>query len=118
MKRCALCERSTTPKNGAHDTSDALLCHLCLGIYESSPEYKREKYFRKAKHEGAARAALNDFIMTTLKIRQVEHEKARNGQAAKELAEKKAKEEAEKSEPAKPPVSQNGAAGTQAPAKA
>lgn len=118
MRLCALCDRSTTPKNGAHDTSDAVLCHFCLTTYEASPEYKREQHYRKAKHDSAARAALSDFIGTTLKIRQVEHEKSRNEQAAKELAEKKAKEEAEKKAAEAQKPAQNGATGAQAPAKA
>lgn len=95
MRLCALCERSTTPKNGATDTSDAVLCHLCLVTYENSPECRRERHYRKAKHPDAARAALNDYVMTVLKIRQVEHERDRNAQAAKELEAKKAKEAAE-----------------------
>ena len=89
MKTCALCPRSTSPKNGVTTSADALLCHLCLAAYENSHEYRREQHFKKVGHEGGARAALNDFIIDTLKIRQVDAEKERHAQAEKALAEKK-----------------------------
>lgn len=104
MKTCALCTRSTSPKNGVTTSADAVLCHLCLVTYENSHEYRREQYFKKAGNEGAARAALNDFILDTLKIRQVDAEKERNALAEKALAEKKAAE----AEAAKAPAPKNG----------
>jgi hypothetical protein len=104
MKTCALCTRSTSPKNGVTTSADAVLCHLCLSAYEASHEYKREQYFKKAGNEGAAAVALNDFIIDTLKIRSVDAEKERNAAAEKALAEKKASEAASAAEAAKTPA--------------
>ena len=103
MKTCALCTRSTSPKNGVTTSADAVLCHLCLSSYEASHEYKREQYFKKAGNEGAAAVALNDYILDTLKIRQVDAEKERHAQAEKALAEKTAADAATAAEAAKAP---------------
>lgn len=92
MKICALCTRQTTPKNGVTNTSDAVLCHLCITQYEASPEYRREKYFEKEGNENAARRALTDYVIDTLKVRQVQDEIERQKASA---AEKDAKEKAE-----------------------
>jgi hypothetical protein len=90
-KICALCARSTSPKNGVTNTPDAVLCHLCITQYEASPEFQREQYFTKVGNELAARRALVDFVNETMKTRQVQDEITKQ----RESAEKAAKEKAE-----------------------
>jgi hypothetical protein len=83
MKTCALCTRQTTPKNGVTNTSDAVLCHLCCVQYEASPEYRRERYFEKARNKSAARLALVDYVTSVLKTRQAHEVEKRASTEAK-----------------------------------
>lgn len=85
MKTCALCTRSTTPKNGVTNTPDAVLCHLCLWQYEHTIEYRREQFFEKAGNKSAARRALVDYVENRLKTRQVQDEIEKNRLAAEKL---------------------------------
>lgn len=70
--RCALCDRST---------SGTVFCTVHVGGYENSPEYRRELYFRSAGNEDGARAAVRDYVWTTLKTQQVDYERTRNEQS-------------------------------------
>lgn len=89
MKQCALCDSSTSPKNGSRTSSDAVLCPVHLALYEASSECRREKYFKSVGNEHAARVALTDFIDTSIKIRGVEEHKARNEASLRAAEEKK-----------------------------
>lgn len=95
-KICALCARSTSPKNGVTNTPDAVLCHLCIMQYEASPEFQREKYFERVGNELAARRALVDFVNETMKTRQVQDEITKQRESAEKAAKEKAAKEVEK----------------------
>lgn len=97
MKTCALCSRTTSPKSENSTSADAALCALCLIAYEGSAEYRREQYFLKMDLEGPARAALNDYVQTHTKTKQVALEREKNEKAALEVKAEAEKAAAEKS---------------------